>query len=189
MILKRRAMKVFFVLAGLVVVGHMSTIQAETPPSPGSDCAVEESTYNYVSDMEGSPWELSDLYALPMDASDPTNWDFSEQFHGRFLAELGSGTSPQQYAHACASVWQDFFTHNAIVVAKVSRNITGTVETLQCISGNWVTVSTQVLAFIDASDWLGTQTSWFDISDPDSEALIQSNLEALLQTLNSQPGP
>jgi hypothetical protein len=153
----------------------------------GGACNEEGLTYNLTTDILKSPWELYELYAVPVGTLSPDSWEQASSFNIQFQSELESGDSIG-YAAACSEVWQNFFDDAADVVFNVHRTITGTNQLLECISGSWIVTTTEPLEVNDVSDWLKADGSPFGVSDPSSQTILQNNLQSLLDNLNSQPG-
>jgi hypothetical protein len=153
----------------------------------GGVCDEEGRIHNLASDISKTPWELNELYAVPVGTVSPDSWEQSSSFNLQFNAELESG-DPAGFALACANVWQNFFPEEADVIISVRRTITATHQVLECLSGSWMTQSTQPLEINDVSDWLTTTGSPYDLSNESSQSELQSDLQAILDSLNAQPG-
>jgi hypothetical protein len=74
------------------------------------------------------------------------------------------------------------------VIVTATRTITATDQVLQCISGSWVLQSTENLEFQDVSDWQTLAGNPFSVTDATSQSNIESGLQALIDSLNAQPG-
>lgn len=189
MIHKTRFISVVMFLALTIgITFPISFVEAEELPIPGGDCNEPEAIYNYTSEIAKTPWMLNELYAVPVGTVSPETWDQSSYFGTQFLAELQSGESAEDFAQACDAVWQNFFTDDADVIVTLRRTINTTNQVLQCISGNWTSISTENLQFNDVSDWLSTSSDPYDVTVTSSEILLQGHLESLLENLNNQPG-
>ncbi len=187
MSIPRKNLMFLLTLAAAIIVPECF-IHAEDSPVPGGICSEPQATHYYTSDIVKTPWVLNELYAVPVGTMSPESWDQSPYFSVQFNAELQSGETSEAFAQACGAVWYNFFTDDAAVIVSLSRTITATNQTLQCISGNWISVSTEYLQFNDVSDWLTTNNSAFDVSDPSSTPILQADLQKLLENLNAQPG-
>jgi hypothetical protein len=157
-------------------------------PELGGSCTDSGSIYHLTQDIQKSLWKLEGLYAVPVGTRNPESWDQHLQFNTQFISQLQSGETARAFAEACVTVWQNFFNETADILVTASRTITVTDQVLQCVSGTWVSDSTQYLEFQDVSDWQSLTGSPFDVTDPLSESEIESDLQALVDSLNAQPG-
>ena len=133
-------------------------------------------------------WKIRDLYAVPVDTLDPASWEYSASFHTQLTQTLRDGEGPEAFARACTEIWTVFFSDTADVLVTLERTITRNDEPLQCVSGVWTVVASQVVNQTDTTDWLRLNPEPLAVSDSNSIQVLQGLLQRLLDNLNTQPG-
>lgn len=163
-----------------------SPAQAENPII-GQSCTDTQTMYRWTTSVR-TAWSIGDLYAVPVWTTKPDEWSDANAFHQSLTAVLNQSPTAGDYAAACTSVWQQFFSDQADVIVLPQRTISVTIREVRCVSAIWSVVSEASSTNQDDIGWMEVGNQPFLVTDPSSTQSLASGLQALLDQLNNQPG-